>query len=617
MSESWYFIPLQPGVTIREPIAGAFFASDAVSEPGEALLREGVQNSLDAAPGGQSILVRISLGDEDTPSWSDIRPYVTGAMDHYQSEGNGLLPEQIPSEQGPHRLLVFEDFGTTGLLGDPSASNPPTDGSKNNFLHFYRAEGLTDKDPGQRGSWGVGKDTFFRASMANTVFGLTVRADDSRHLLMGKTVLKSHLVGQDRFQEGFYGVQDAAVPTMVLPIERPDTISRFRDVFRIERQDEPGLSVVVPWPDPDINEETLMRATFKNYFYPILSGSLSVMVETAGVQAVLNSSNFLEEARRLEDQDNIIPIVELAEWAINGDAAAHRHVLEMSPPDRRWTWQPSLFPENMLSALATKWRQQEPIAIRVPVTVRKKGGVINDSYFDVYIQSANAGRLQRPTFVRDGIVISDVAAPRRRDVRALVVVEDESMSEFLRDAENPSHTVWQSQQVKRKYESGVGDLQFVVRSVSSILDLLSSHDREVDKRLLSDYFPVPKRPGDRPGGNGVPRRRQIAIGQIAGGFSVTAGDAHVTAGDTIEVTAAYNVRRGSAFSRYSERDFHFGDPAIEYTCDGATVRSASENRIVIDVLDPEFRIAARGFDQNRDLIVRATHRSVSDADTPN
>ena len=44
----WYFRPKVKGETIREPIHGEFFATDAISDPGMALVREGIQNSLDA-----------------------------------------------------------------------------------------------------------------------------------------------------------------------------------------------------------------------------------------------------------------------------------------------------------------------------------------------------------------------------------------------------------------------------------------------------------------------------------------------------------------------------------------------------------------------------------------
>ena len=44
----WHFRPYAPGEKTRDPIQGEFFATDAIRNPAEALIREGIQNSLDA-----------------------------------------------------------------------------------------------------------------------------------------------------------------------------------------------------------------------------------------------------------------------------------------------------------------------------------------------------------------------------------------------------------------------------------------------------------------------------------------------------------------------------------------------------------------------------------------
>ena len=48
MPPNWQFKPYAPGDTHRNSTADAFFDSDTVSDPGNALVREGIQNSLDA-----------------------------------------------------------------------------------------------------------------------------------------------------------------------------------------------------------------------------------------------------------------------------------------------------------------------------------------------------------------------------------------------------------------------------------------------------------------------------------------------------------------------------------------------------------------------------------------
>lgn len=210
MSEGgkWSFTPLQPG-KLREPTAGAFFSSDATGGAGAALVREGIQNSLDAkhpAASAEAVLVRISFRTgADAPLWKDVGPWLRDARNHYRAvPRNGIHSDDLPqfADEEPCSLLVFEDFNTAGLRGDEQAPFPeedPEEERRNHFFHFWRAEGRSEKPDDKLGSWGLGKDVYYRASRINTAFGLTIRAGDEpgRVLLMGQTILKLHTIAAD------------------------------------------------------------------------------------------------------------------------------------------------------------------------------------------------------------------------------------------------------------------------------------------------------------------------------------------------------------------------------------------------------------------------------------
>lgn len=601
MVAEWHFEPHTLGSTIREPIAGAFFAAEAVSEPGEALVREGIQNSLDAALHGGKILVRISLVTQNGALCRQAAGlYFDGARQHHEADGNGLSVEDLPQADDALTLLVFEDFGTGGLQGDPTAPYPAKGRGENNFFHFFRAEGLSDKEPGKRGSWGLGKDTFFRASKINTVFGLTIRNDDERHLLMGKTVLKSHWVGDDYCQDGYFGIVDDG-QTLVLPSENRTDMERFKQIFRLERRDDPGLSIVVPWLDPEITEQALLQSVLKNYAYAILAGDLDVIVETAGIETLLEKDSIIAEAQNFSEHHDIVPTIELSEWAIRGVATENRITLAMTNPDRVWTWDKNLFTDEILKELRDKINGNQYVAVRVPVTVRRRNHVPIASHFDVFLVNEDSNQRIRPVFIRDGIVVSDVRAPLPAPgVRSIVLIDDPPLREFLRQAENPSHTVWQGQQVKRDYTSGVGDLSFVVSSVKRICDIIAAQDKEEDKNLLADIFPILSGGGERP----PPQSRYFAINQIDGGFSVTPGNEPIPVNTQAEIFVAYDVRRGGAMTQYRPTDFQLQQPPIHYLCEGAEIVEISDSRMVIRVMEPaKLRVAVTGFDVNRQILV--------------
>src|SRR6266850_420807 len=158
-----------------------------------------------------------------------------GAWPHLSAPGNGLPDAPRPSDMC--RFLVFEDFGTSGLTGDPEQLLPVENGD-NRFFHFFRVEGRSDKHEHDRGRWGVGKQVFPRASRIRSVFGYTVRKDDRRRLLMGQAILKSHFVGSTCFQDGWFG-RRRANERPVFPIEDGETLRAFRETFGVSRTDEP------------------------------------------------------------------------------------------------------------------------------------------------------------------------------------------------------------------------------------------------------------------------------------------------------------------------------------------------------------------------------------------
>jgi len=632
----WHFKPKVPGDTIRDPIHGEFFATDAISDPGMALIREGIQNSLDAGRPGEIVTVRAFLsGKEHAAPPAVFALYFKGAQPHLEAPNNGIRRDDVPSWREPCPFLVFEDFGTHGLEGGPAEAFRAKSGGKNHFYHFFRAEGQTDKDSSQRGSWGVGKHVFWRSSRTSTLLGYTVRASDDLRFLMGKAVLKCHWVGDDYCQDGYYGVSRGDGSQFALPIDDSQTIEGFRSAFRLRRNREPGLSVVVPWPDAEITHETLLRAVVQGYFYPVLAGQLHVLVETPDVRTSLDKESLIPEVHRIGGllSEELEPLLELADWA-RSLPEDQKPSIQMPDPTRAWKWDRSLFPDKLIQDLQEKLERLERIAVRVPVTVREKGAPPTESFYDVFAVRDPSDAAGRPTFVREGVIIPKVDAPRSRGVRALVVAEDGPMASFLRDAENPSHTEWQhdGSNFRGKYRSGRSDLMFVKRSVHEIVRVLSETETKEDKVLLADFFSLPaadavrsrnKKPGQE-GGPKAPvpappgqRPTPFRVQKIQGGFSLLPGDKPVTRPCILEIRAAYDVRRGNPLKRYRTSDFRIEAAPIRFAPPphGVEILECEGNRVLVEVCDPNFRIHVAGFDPRRDLYVKVEPREEILVDT--
>ena len=601
MHPHWHFPLVSPGTTVREPVANAFFDSDAVSSPGEALVREAIQNSLDAALPNQPPWVSISLIELE---YGDVEPYYANAVAHIETPDSGIRPEHIPSTTDKCTVLVYEDFNTTGLEGDPNQPYPPRTAEENNFYHFFRAEGRSDKESGKRGSWGLGKDTFFRATRTSTVFGLTTRASDGLTLLMGKVLLNSHYMNdrEDKYyQDGYWGTVNSD-GKLILPTYEANHIAQFKETFQVTRDNQSGLSIIAPWLHQEISTVPLLKSIIKNYTYAILSGSLVLSLATPTTNIHLTRDTFKSEVAKVSELKELLPEVAFTAWALSRDATAMLTTLLPPASNLSWQWSSELFPMGLLKELSVKIRTGTPIALRVPVTVRKRKTPPESSHFDVYLYGDEHSESAKTLFIRDQIVISDVRTQPIPGIRSLVVSDDESISQFLRLAENPSHTEWRGNQVKHDYISGVGDLRFVIQSVRNIYRLATSQDKEEDKLVLAEIFPLPGHGSNDP--IIPPSPQKYTIRNTDNGFVVRPGEVSLRQGDRARVWVAYDTRRGNPLKQYQSTDFNLLDESLNVQWNGVEIIEKYDNNLIVRFVDPgNFSIAVDGFDQNRQIYV--------------
>ncbi len=502
MQGRWHFNDLVPGQKIREAVQDEFFSADVIRGAAEALIREGVQNSLDAVAPGQRVRVVITLGSlAGSKGLASLRPFLDHGWEHFLASDNGLTDS--PSPEDACRYLVFEDFGTTGLTGDAGQLLPIED-VDNRFFHFFRVEGRSDKHETDRGRWGVGKQVFPRASRIKSVFGLTSRNDDKRQLLMGQAILRSHRVTSHRvgdiyYQDGWFGKRQGN-DRPVYPIEDTETAEVFQRLFQLTRRDEPGLSLVVPYLQDEINDEELIAAVLRGYFYPILTGDLQVLIRTNGSHLELNAENLSTKVDELKPElrAEIRPVINLAIWAKNNRDSLPE--LLSPSPETGPQWTEDLVPEDVLTLVREKLGDQKPFGLRVPLEVRPRarGKPRRPSYFDVLLIRDDKEASGRPIFIREEIIISDVRGHRSRGVRSLVIIERGPLATMLGDSENPAHTQWQKHgsKFKDKYYSGGATIRFVSDSVAEIVRVSTEAEDQEDPSLLSDIFSIPAEEGE-------------------------------------------------------------------------------------------------------------------------
>ncbi len=461
---------------------------------------------------------------------------------------------------------------------------------------------------------------------------------------MGRTILKSHAVGEERYvPDGYYGkpIEMEQRARLIVPFDEPDIIDKFCEDFGLQRGREPGLSIVVPFYDTsEITSDSIVRAVIQGYFYPILSGNLVVTVVSPDGEKMLDAESLVKILSALggDIAASMLPLVDLTSWSRDLDPAGIPRLEQlpvMGPP----RWRPELIEPTLLGELGTRFQANERMAVRVPFPVRRdRGRSLSWSHFDIFFVRDGTEDRGRPVFVREGIIISDVRAPYCRGVRALVVVEDDPLATLLGDSENPAHTQWQkdSSNYKGKYTFGPENLTFVINSVWEVVRFISEVDQETDRSLLIDLFSLPtsrddpdgvrvpsgndevargarKRKSKKAGGTvqPIPRQpRRFRVEKIAGGFMVSQGDPEALPPELLDIRVAYDIRNGNPLKKYNKADFRLDHLPIQLAEDntGIELLERTQNRMTVKVIDPEFRLSLTGFDGNRDLFVRVLPR---------
>ncbi len=609
----------------QDPVQDDYFNTAALDSYSDALVREAIQNSLDAKSDDSHGPVRVRITfppDSDLPDPADAAHYLDSLWDHIKATP---VIEHVPSTDKKVPFLLFEDFGTRGLVGDPHAFEDPEHGELADFFYFWRNVGRGKKTGEERGRWGLGKTMFPASSEIHAFFGLTLRDGDRRPLLMGQSTLSIHHIdGKKHCPYGFYADQ-AKEDQFALPITDSNRIGNFCSTFSISRQSETGLSVVVPYPRDGINAPDVLTSVVRHYFYPILAGGLLVEVAFEG-EVVTVESNTIDDVVReyfTKESSTILGTLDLAKWYITvSDEDKER--AQDPIPNRSPIWKAEMFTTSQINSFAEALDSLQPVCARIPVYVLPQGGQRELSHFDVVLERDPELEGSLDEFIRSGITITGVSSLRENGIRALVIADDQPISTMLGDSENPAHTEWQDRSTHfiGKYRMGKSTLAFVRAAPQGLLRLLNKHSEQIDDTTLRQLFPDPSSKGgkevNKPGRVHKPRGKQhqkikvdvksrpkiFRLSRNVDGFTASLAEAGQKATPMrIRLRLAYDVRRGNPYSRWNVADFDLGEDLKRITHSGGDLLNADGNRLEILAISSDWKLQLTGFDPQRDLIV--------------
>lgn len=594
----WGFAVHPPRMIEAAPKHEEFFASD-VRNSAHALIRELTQNSGDAAVDINSeVRLSFQFKEIDAAIFNDrylaALPGKPALRDHLIA---AKLRQPLPlDEDGPVRLLVIEDFGTTGLTGAFDESNE----EKSAFLAFWKRYGSSSKGDDHGGRHGIGKSVVPNSSRIFAFFGITRRHDDHRELMMGQVVLRPHRINGETY-DSFGQFSPSMDDEWALPFEG-DPIEQAKTDFQLQRGDEPGLSLIVPYPMAEITPQALTQAAVEHCFHQILTGHLRLEID----DVVLSKDTLLNFVAG-HSNPRLRAAAELSAEVASGTLQP----FEPQEDEFRQRLSVEHFSDETLAQMRDLYRQGSTVAVRLPVEIRPREGERQTGHVFLYLRRAVEANAANETYVRGRVT---VPGQQRVLVGAsslgLLVADQGPVSRFLGDSEGVSHVKWVMNKLRDKYlgveepfrriRDGLGDLQRI------LVD--EAEDRHI-KNLLKDFFWQPKPPEKKADDDDnsddfpdiEPHKPAVQIQRLAEGFELKVAD-EIEDPLHIRLEISYAVRRGSP--KWSAADFSLGDSVtLRATGDGELTFEG--NRIRIKNALPGFHLIAKGFDPNRDVLVRA------------
>ena len=648
----WRFARMTPAEINQDPVQGEFFSREA-DLPGR-LVREAIQNSLDAGIDGRTVRVRfVFSGQRHALLPHRAARYLDGLEDHVEavveaggmaagaSDGDGDEEESAAYDalacfDRPMDYLVVEDFGTTGLRGDIRANTERERG--NDFWGFFRSIGISPKGENDAGSWGLGKWVFPDASIVNAYLGMTQREGEEHWLLMGMALLKTHHLGETKYRYyGSFAAHDDAVDEQwfPLPVDSDDFIQETLRDFDLERLENPGLSVIVPYPKAELAPAAIARAVLTQYFLPVVRGDLTVeIVHPDEETRTIDADTIEDEIGRIakserddESPESLRGAIDLARWALDRNARAHTELPARNLAD-------ALAGRADLDAIRERYERGERLAFRLTTDARsRKDDRIVETGFHLYLERDDRMDKGHDYFMRGPLRIPHMDHIERQKARALVFVDGDSpLGHMLRDAEGPAHESWDphAQRLKDNWVGGYQRVQDVRRAAVHLLLRLVERPRERQMDALADLFPgdpsrigrgQSRKQGDRTEPRPPPEARPspLQVDSPAGAFVLRkpTGSEQALAGTVWSARFAYDTVRGNPFTVF-EAGVRQGSP--DFALDGGLKLDGTEgcepeitgpNTLRFEVTDEAFRLRVSGFDE-RDVKVEVRAEQTAD-----
>ena len=561
----WDFEKYTEDSTRQDSSSEEFFKEASESD---SLIREFIQNSLDASNNSKAVKVIIN---EKHLNKEDLTDFLTGLEPHLKS-----CSIQDYKKQQKIKFIILEDFNTKGLEGE-------------NKEKFFKADNITNKKEGG-GSYGIGKAVFLAISKIKTFFGYSIFSNN-QPIFQGRAVLKTHKIDNSEYRP--YGD--------LKKIPHKDKMDFIDAIFK-RKAEEKGLSIAIPYCE-DIKIEDLKRSCLEQFYLPIIKDKLEIEI----------GNDKINKEVLLDSQD---PKIKLAMEYITSSKSTKYSIKERE-------WKNQKFPQIDTKLI----EQNSTFFLSFDIELRTKQGMpeTGKAYLLIKKEEENIESSQSIDFWRDNLLITKAISrgKKQKGYSSIFIICDNPLSRLLRELEDPGHTRWRTgsikPEIKEKYTNIRKLVDFVKKIPVEFIRQIKYQSIEQDSHFFSDYFPddssigkkqiteggLDSRKGIKP--SSIPEEPQFPNfvykpHKKGDGFTLSLKkQGHYP--DKLTVITAYGTNKGNAFSNYDKRDFDFNQNiTIKLKNENSGERiSCEKNSISYLIKDESFGISFTGFDPDKEL----------------
>ena len=598
-----------------------------------ALGNEDGQNKLDNTLPGEKCRVVINYVKKKDKKF--FKNYVEG-LKYYLEKSEDGYSNEIDNEEPDY--LIIEDFNTTGLIGNldkPGTGDP----YKHFFLTFSKSK--QGKKLGRRGQ---GRNVYWIASKIRAFFGYSIQYDTRQKLLRGISHAGTLRINDDVYNPylSFTESYDENKPTIqnkkeTRPITDEKILSEFKELVGIVRKDnEPGLSCVIPYPTNSVKIENLKNAYLKRFYAAILFERMELEIQ----KNIFNSDNIKNECVKLGIN------IDFLDFIYDGRTTDDESLIDLDFTDKNSTTNinETILDKDKIEELRKNYYENKMLSFKIQVLVPFKEGGYKKSYFKFHLKKLpeNTKAIDnKALFMRDFLQLPEMSKKfkYKSKCQAFLWAEDEAISTFLGDSEGKAHMKWdpKHKDIGQKYEKdGSSKIFSLINScMNDTYKLITQTNDVIDVETFSEFLPkITSEETETHTQSAIiddfnfdnkknktkitKKKRKVTSlikkmvedHQIKDGFSITRMDTTEEKDFPMLVrsTCAYNLRKGDPFAAYNaSRHFIIGNGEVQITKKEYVnnIKIIDGNRIEFIAENKNFKVEITGFDISRkDLYVK-------------